>query len=605
MLNNFTVFRKLLSILSRKEIFQLTRLQILVAFMAFTEVMGIAAFGPFLQLSGNPELVFDETSPYSYIYNLSSLNDPKDFTVVFGFLVLILFAIATIFSTLTIRFLLHYAQQLGASFSSSLYEYYMNQSWLFHANNNSSNLMNKVNTECTRVTLGIIYPLMMLNARLVLALAIVSLLAITDPLITIIGIVSFSSIYFLIFYVVRSRLHKKGEIITKLQTYRFKLMNEGFGSIRDSILLGKSKVFSSEYKDASAMHGRANGSIATMNEVPKYWVELVAFCTMIVLVLILLFQNQGNLLLILPKLGVFAMASYKLLPAFQQVYANATYIKSSAPALDNIYEDMKSWSVLDKQNFYSTPNDESRLKFSESLTLSNINFCYPNKDKNAIENVSLSILPNQLIGFVGESGSGKSTLADLLIGLIAQDTGEILIDGINLSRSNLRCWQNDVGYVPQSIFLADASIAENIAFGVKYEEIDFNQINEVLELSNLSETVDNLTDGLNTIIGERGVQLSGGQRQRIAIARALYNNPSLLVFDEATSALDGLTEKSIMNSINSLSKTKTIIMIAHRLNTVRACDKIFLFSEGKLIDSGNYDELKKNNVQFNKMVDNG
>ena len=604
MLNNFTVFKRLLSILSRKQFFQLARLQILVVVMAFTEVMGIASFGPFLQLAGNPQLVLDSSGPYSYIYNLSTFNNPKDFTVFFGVLVLLLLATATLFTTLTIRYLLHYAQQLGAALSSNLYEYYMNQTWLFHANNNSSNLMNKVNLECTRVTLGIIYPLMMLNARLVLAITIISFLAITDPLITIIGIVSFSSIYFLILYVVRSRLQKKGEIITKLQTKRFKLMNEGFGSIRDSILLAKSKVFSSEYSKASSLHGRANGSIATMNEVPKYWVELVAFSTMIGLVLFLLFQNQGNLLLILPKLGVFAMASYKLLPAFQQVYANATYIKASAPALDNIYEDMRSWSKLSKENFYSSTYDKSRINFSKSLTLSNLTFNYPNKERRAVENVSLSILPNQLIGFVGESGSGKSTLADLIIGLISQDAGDILIDDVNLSSSNLRGWQNGVGYVPQSIFLADASIAENIAFGVKFEDIDFNQINIVLELSNLEDTVNKLPNGMNTIIGERGVQLSGGQRQRIAIARALYNNPDLLVFDEATSALDGLTEKSIMKSINALSKTKTIILIAHRLNTVKDCDKIFLFNDGKLIDSGNYEELKKNNTQFNKMIHN-
>ena len=604
MLNNFIVFKKLLSILSNKQLFQLARLQLLVALMAFTEVAGIASFGPFLQLAGNPSAVLDSESAFYYFYGLYSFDGPKQFTIFFGVMVLLLLSTATLFSTLTIRFLLHYAQQLGASLSSNLYEYYMNQSWLFHANNNSSSLMNKVNTECTRVTLGIVYPFMMLNARLVLALAIIILLAITDPIVTIIGIMSFSSIYFLIFYIVRSRLQKKGELITKLQTARFKLMNEGFGSIRDTILLGKSQIFSSEYNKASVLHGRANGSIATMNEVPKYWVELIAFSTMIGLVLFLLFQNQGNLLQILPKLGVFAMASYKLLPAFQQVYANATYIKSSSPALDNIYEDVSRWVELSNKNFYSKENDDRKISFSKSLVLSNLSFKYPNKDKCAIENINLSILPNQLIGFVGESGSGKSTLADLIIGLISQNSGEIIIDGINLTSENLRAWQNGIGYVPQSIFLADASVAENIAFGVRLEDIDSNQIQRVIKLSNLENTINRLQNGVDTIIGEQGVQLSGGQRQRIAIARALYQDPNILVFDEATSALDGLTEKSIMQSIKTLSKTKTIILIAHRLNTVKDCNRIFLFNDGKLIDSGNYKELKDNNAEFNKMIDN-
>ena len=603
MINNFKVFHTLVSILSKKQIFKLARLQLLVILMAFTEVVGIASFGPFLQLAGNPQLVLDG-GLFTYLYELSLFDSPQEFTVFFGFLVLALLTTATLFSTLTIRFLLHYAQGLGASLSANLYEYYMNQTWLFHANNNSSNLMNKVNTECTRVTLGIIYPLMMLNARLVLAIAIICLLAFTDPLIAMIGILSFASIYFLIFYVVRSRLQKKGQIITELQTHRFKLMNEGFGSIRDSILLGKSRIFSSEYYKASVIQGRANGSISTMNEVPKYWVELVAFSTMIGLVLFLLFQNQGDLLLILPKLGVFAMASYKLLPAFQQIYSNATYIKSSAPALDNIYDDMIAWKKLSLENFYNTDGADDRLVFKKSLTLSDISFRYPNKDKNAIEKINISILPNQLIGFVGESGSGKSTLADLVIGLISQDSGDVMVDDLSLSKNNLRSWQNGVGYVPQTIFLADASISENIAFGVKAQEINSTQIHKVIELANLTQTVKKLPNGINTVIGERGVQLSGGQRQRIAIARALYNDPNLLVFDEATSALDGLTERSIMESINALSKTKTIILIAHRLNTVKDCDNIFLFNDGRLVDSGTYEELKRYNLDFSKMIDN-
>ena len=266
---------------------------------------------------------------------------------------------------------------------------------------------------------------------------------------------------------------------------------------------------------------------------------------------------------------------------------------------------MSLWYELSSKNFYSQTHDEKKLNFSKSLVLSNIIFKYPKNEKSAVENISMSILPNQLIGFVGESGSGKSTLADLIIGLITQNSGEILIDGVNLGSANLRAWQNAIGYVPQSIFLADASIAENIAFGVKLEDIDFQQINKVIKLSNLDDTVSKLTNGVNTIIGEQGVQLSGGQRQRIAIARALYQDPNILVFDEATSALDGLTEKSIMNSIKALSKTKTIILIAHRLNTVKDCNQVFLFNNGKLEDSGSYEELKNNNSEFHKMIDNG
>jgi HlyD family secretion protein len=597
------VIKKLFRILSRKQLVQLLRLQILISFMAFVEVIGVASFGPFLQLAGNPELVVDNKI-FANIYNYFEFQNPQDFTIFFGFLVISILFFATIFSTLTIRFLLHYAQVLGAAISSSLYQYYMHQSWLFHVKNNSSSLMNKVNAECTRVTVGIIYPFMMLNARVVLAISIVTLLFITDPLITIIGISAFGVIYLLIFRIVRSRLSKQGEAISLLQGKRFKLMNEGFGSIRDVILLKKDEVFSSDFSEASYLHGKANGSISTMNEVPKFWVELVAFSTMISLVLILLIQNQGSLLLILPKLGIFAFASYKLLPAFQQIYMNSANIKAAMPALDNIYDDMIGWKKIESQKGFTKNLSDEPIQLFSSLNLSNISFSYTETKKRAIEDVSLEIYPNQLIGFVGESGSGKSTLADLLIGLISPEEGIIKIDGVELNSANIKNWQTNIGYVPQSIFLTDATVAENIAFGVDYQDIDISKVNLAVKLANLESAIDKLQNGVNSIIGEKGVQLSGGQRQRIAIARALYNNPSLLVFDEATSALDGMTEKAIMESINSLAKNKTIIMIAHRLNTVKNCDKIFLFDNGKLIDSGSYKELKDSNVLFKNMIDN-
>lgn len=596
------VIKRLLKILTRKQLHQLFRLQVLISIMAFIEVLGVASFGPFLQLAGNYELVQDHKI-YSNIYNYLEFQSPQSFIIFFGLVVISILFFAAIFSTITIRFLLHYAQILGADISSSLYQYYMHQSWLFHVKNNSSILVNKVNAECTRVTLGIIYPLMMLNARLFLAISIAGLLFITDPLITFIGIFVFAAIYTLIFKIVRSRLNIHGKAISLLQGKRFKLMNEGFGSIRDVILLQKNNVFSHDYKKASLLHGKANGSISTMNEVPKYWVELAAFSIMILLVLILLIQNQGSLITILPKLGIFAFASYKLLPAFQQIYMNSANIKASMPALDNIYDDMVGWKNLadNEENIANTIYKP--MKFSTSLTISNISFSYLEANKRAIDNISLEIYPNQLIGFVGESGSGKSTLADLIIGLTSPQKGTIAIDGIELNSKNIKNWQRNIGYVPQSIFLTDTTVSENIAFGIDYQDIDANKINHAIKLASLESTIAKLPNGLDSIIGESGIQLSGGQRQRIAIARALYNNPDLLVFDEATSALDGMTEKAIMESINTLAKNKTIILIAHRLNTIKNCDKIFLFDDGKLIQSGNYQELKAQNLLFRNMID--
>ena len=237
-----------------------------------------------------------------------------------------------------------------------------------------------------------------------------------------------------------------------------------------------------------------------------------------------------------------------------------------------------------------------------------MNFKYTKNGKDVIKNISFTVKKGEKIGIVGTTGSGKSTLLDLFMGLNKPLKGNIFVDGEDINDkkniSKLKSWHQSISHVPQKMYFTNATIAENIAFGVKLEDIDFQQINKVIKLSNLDDTVSKLTNGVNTIIGEQGVQLSGGQRQRIAIARALYQDPNILVFDEATSALDGLTEKSIMQSIKALSKTKTIILIAHRLNTVKDCNQIFLFNNGKLVDSGSYEELKNSNSEFHKMIDN-
>ncbi|MDC0485109.1 ABC transporter ATP-binding protein/permease, partial [Gammaproteobacteria bacterium] len=577
----------------------LFRLQFLVILMAFTEVVGVASIGPFLSLAGDTnQLVGD--SFLAEIFKFTGIENKSDFIFLAGLGVLMLLTIATIVSTFTVRYLLHFAQRLGANFAATLFTHYMSQSWLFHASGNSSKLMNNITIECNRVTVGIIYPIMVMNARIVLALAILTLLLSMNPVITLIGLIGFASIYILIFYFVRLKLAQNGLAVSQNQALRFKLMNEGFGGIKDTLLLGRSYSFNKQFKKASLELGYAMGSNSTLNEAPKYWVELVALGTMVSLVLYLLVVNNGNLALILPELGVFAMAAYKLMPAFQQVYGNLTYVKASGPALDNIKDDLLEWKNT-RYELKEHSSEQHKLQFS--IELKDLSFKYPNKEVTVLSNINMQINSKNIIGVVGESGSGKSTLIDIILGLISPSSGQILIDGVLLDSKNLRSWQNSIGYVPQTIFLADASIKDNVAFGLHKDDIDESKVIHAIKLANLEEHISAMPDGINSLVGEKGVQLSGGQRQRIAIARALYNDPDVIVFDEATSALDGLTEKVIMDSIYELSKIKTIILIAHRLNTVKNCDVIYLFEKGKLIDSGGFEDMKNRNSHFKLMAD--
>jgi HlyD family secretion protein len=303
----------------------------------------------------------------------------------------------------------------------------------------------------------------------------------------------------------------------------------------------------------------------------------------------------------LPTLSVYALAGFKLLPALQQTYGSIARIKGNLSAYDSIRDDLKD---INAETGAEVQTNQQVWSKHNEINLKDITFCYPNKIIPALKSVSLTIKPNSTVGFIGTSGSGKSTLADVIIGLIKPQQGEIIIDGVPLIKNNSRAWKNKIGFVPQSIFLTEGTIAENVAFGIQQDLIDYDQVEKALKLSHMKEWVSGLKLGTQTKVGERGVQLSGGQRQRIGIARALYYEADVLVFDEATSALDGITEKIIMEAIHEFKGQKTLIMIAHRLKTIQKCDQIFMMEKGCVIANGTYQQLLEKNEMFKKMSKN-
>jgi len=290
----------------------------------------------------------------------------------------------------------------------------------------------------------------------------------------------------------------------------------------------------------------------------------------------------------------------KLLPAILMIYTSTTQVKGALAAYESIREDLENANTDNAPEFKNSHHAWSK---HNEISLKEVTFTYPGKERPALENISLKIKPNTLVGFVGTSGAGKSTLIDVIIGLIKPQQGEVTIDGTPLIKQNLREWQNKIGFVPQAIFLTEGTIAENVAFGISQDLIDYGQVAKALKLAHLEEFVSKLVNGVYSKVGERGVQLSGGQRQRIGIARTLYYDPEVLVFDEATSALDGITEKTIMNAIHDFTGQKTLIIIAHRLKTVQKCDEIFMLENARVVDRGSYQHLLENNEQFKKMSD--
>ena len=593
------VIKQLFVLLTDKQLKQFYLLQVLVVIMAFTELLGIASIAPFMALVGDISIL-ETNGVFAQLYQMSGLNNPMDFLFYTGVIVLVMLTFSTVISMFTTWRLSIFGARIGTEIADRLYSYYMQQSWQFHASGSSAQLTKQVSTEAARISSQIVQPLMIMNSKLVLALFISISIVIYDPVIAILGLFIFSLAYFVLYRLVRQKLESNGQQLSEVSTQRFRLMNEGFGGIKDVLLLNRSHDFITRFHDSGKVFARAQGTNIAISQVPRYFIELIAFGAMISLVLVLIKVHSGNLGEVLPVLAVYALAAFKLLPALQQIYSSLSQIKGNTAAFEAVKDDLErsfDSQKTSRDTVVSTPIDLKR-----SIKLSNIEFTYPGKERPAVDGVNMSIPVNSVIGLVGSSGSGKSTLIDLLLGLLTPQQGSIYVDDIRITADNKRAWQDLLGFVPQSIFLSEGSIAENIAFGIPAKDISLKQVNKALNLANLTELVEQLPDGVNTRVGERGVQLSGGQRQRIGIARALYHEAEVLVFDEATSALDGITEKIVMDAIHEFSGQKTIIMIAHRLKTVEKCDLIYFMEHGKIIDHGTYQELVVRNVKFKEMA---
>ena len=594
------LIKHLFSLLTSRQRRQFFALQILVVFMAVAETAGVASIIPFMALVGNMSQLQQDTF-IAQIYQASGVNSETQFLFLLGFGVLGMLFIATLISSYTIWTLSMFSNKIGAEIADRLYTHYLKQGWLFHASGSSALLTKKIAIESMRVTTGILLPLMHVNAKTILALLMISSIFIYDPMVAIIIFSIFALAYSVLFTVVRMRLQKNGRIISMVNEQRFRLMNEGFGGIKDVLLLGRDTDFIERFNKTGISLAKSLGTNDALGTVPRYIMELVAFGSMIAVVLYLIANYEGNLGVILPILSVYALAGVKLLPAFQSVYTSIAKIRAHSPAFESIQDDL----THSKSTKFSTSNSEGVVLIPQKkISLENVTFKYPNKEEKALNNLNISIPVNSIVGIVGPSGSGKSTLVDILLGLIKPQQGQLKIDENIIDSKNCRSWQNTIGFVAQNIFLSEGSISENVAFGIPKDQINQNQVHRALKLAHLDDLVKSFEDGIHTRVGERGIQLSGGQRQRIGIARALYYKAEVLVFDEATSSLDGITEKMIMEAIHNFSGQKTIIMIAHRLKTVQKCDQIFFVDKGRVIDKGTYQELIKTNEQFKNMAAN-
>jgi ABC-type bacteriocin/lantibiotic exporter with double-glycine peptidase domain len=593
------LIRKVLILLSPRERRDACLLVALILVMAALDVIGVASVMPFMAVLANPDAV--EANKYlSAAYARFGFANKEQFLFFLGLMVFVALVSSILFKALTTWALLRYTHMREYSLGIRLVAGYLRQPYEWFLSRHSADLSKSVLSEVQEVVVGALIPLLQLLAQGAVVIALLMLLILADPLLALyIGVglgVGYGGLYMLL----RRRLARLGKEREEANRSRFEILSEAFGGIKELKLAGLEEVLIRRYKQPAKQCAKSITAAQLAKQLPRYALEIIAFGGMLLVVLYLM-RTRGSFEGALPLIALYAFGSYRLMPALQQVYAHMATLRFAEPALNNLYADLVQIAPAQSGESILTP-----LSVEKSIALREVTYAYPNSQVAAVHNLSLEIPARATVGLVGSTGSGKTTTVDIILGLLLPYSGRLEIDGVPIGPDNLRAWQRNLGYVPQHIYLAADTVAGNIAFGVPREEIDLSAVERAARIANLHDfVVNDMPQGYNTQVGERGVCLSGGQRQRVGIARALYHKPQVLVLDEATSALDNLTEQSVMEAVHNLSHEVTIIIIAHRLSTVRECDCIYILEKGGLVGEGNYDELVRDNPQFRRMTQVG
>ncbi|MHB1286994.1 MAG: ABC transporter ATP-binding protein [Leptospirales bacterium] len=591
-----TLFRQINRFLSRSNWIQLEILGLLITMSGMLEIAGIASIMPFMGIVMNSDLTMSNKFLH-WIYREMSFSTPNHFLIFLGTVVLLVLFLSNLVSAITTWKIFNLSFSIGADLSQKIFASYMNQPYLFFLERNSSELVSNSLVEVGRVVTGILIPILTIISRIIVVLSIVFLLIWVNPELAILTGATLGGAYAGIFLLVRKTLTRSGRGLSIETARRSQIAYETMGGIKDIKLLGREKDFYDRFTQPVRLYATYMTRSNVISSLPRYALETLAFGGIIVLVIYLLHAKQGASAA-LPLISLYALSGYRMMPALQQLFTNLSYIRFNAPSLEKLSKDLEE-SIKHSSTSPVPSPIANPISFLSKIEMEKIVFHYPNRPEAVLKGVNLSIKANTTVGIVGSTGSGKTTTLDILLGLLTPSSGKLLIDGIPINSENVRNWQASIGYVPQQIMLLDDTILRNIAFGIPDDQVDHDAVIKAAGLAHLHEFIQNdLPLRYNTIVGDRGVRLSGGQRQRIGIARALYHDPSILVLDEATSSLDNITENVIMEALHTLSHQKTIIMVAHRLSTVRECDTIFVMDQGQVSGQGTYEELLGKNMIF-------
>jgi len=582
-------FKNIIYLLSPQELKNFFLLLAMIIIMAFLDMLGVASILPFVAVLTNPNLI--ETNIFLIkIFEISKIfgiKSNEEFLFVLGTFVFIFLIISLIFKSITLYAQVRFTQMRQYSISKRLIEGYLHQPYSWFLSQNRADLGKTILSEVDEIIAYSLKPVLEIISKSAIVLTIITLLILVDPKIAIASGIFIFMTYGIIFYCLKNLLAKLGSERLKNNEIRFRTVGEAFGAAKEVKISGLEKSFIRLFSITAEIIARNIAKSEAIGILPRFILEAIAFGGILLLILITT-TSSGNINLVIPILSLYLFAAYRLMPAIQQIYMSFTRLKFASPTLDKVINDLKN---LKPKNINLK---QENLKFSKKICLNNVYYNYPNSERTVLKNINLSIFKNSCVGFIGQTGCGKTTIIDIILGLLDPQKGTLEIDEQIITEQKKRSWQRSIGYVPQQIFLSDNTIEANIAFGVEPKEINHDLVKKVSKIANLYEFIEGeLPDQYKTNVGDHGIKLSGGQRQRIGIARALYHNPEVLIFDEATSALDNETEKVVMDAIYKLRKDLTIILIAHRLNTLKNCDIVFKLDKGRLIKQGKYNEFIK------------
>jgi len=586
--------KKLFNLLSSNERKHAGLLLLMMIVVAILDMIGVATIFPFMTVLTDPNLI--ETNKILnkmfYVFSLIGVENNQQFLFALGILVLVMLVISLSFKAITLYVQLKFVHMTEYTIGKRLVEGYLQKSYSWLKENHSAELGKNILSEVELVVRGGMKQAMEMISKSLITIALVFLLIITDLKLTLIIAFFLGFTYTAVFYFVQIYVKRIGKERFKSNELRFKSISDAFGAAKEIKLGGLEKFYIQKFSDPAKNFAQTTAFSLVITMLPRFVFEAIAFGGAL-LVLLYLMTQTGNLQTALPIISLYVLAGYRLLPALQQIYGSITQITFIGPSLDRLYNDIINFKpIVINQN-------QDVLLLNRELNLKNISYDYSNSSRSALKNINIRIPAKSSVGLIGPSGSGKTTTVDIILGLLEAQKGTLEIDDTIISKKNLRSWQRIIGYVPQHIFLADDTIFGNIAFGVNHKDINSKAVEKASKIANLHNfIIEELPKQYKTYIGERGVKLSGGQRQRIGIARALYHNPQVLILDEATSALDNETEKAVMDAVNNLNKDITIILIAHRLNTVKNCDIVFKLEKGQLVNQGSFEELINSKNEF-------